>query len=235
MPNGKLLAQPFGGYAADPQNHGTLRSLIFGAVIEITKAREITVYAPQQSRSSKRMLRTFLIYNLTEKQRQTLLQRGIWSSTKITFRVLPLEPACPDYLFTIKGLTLTTKEVHNAVDEVWHDSATIAFLDATCSQVPEENRHQTAQAIMEFINSMRITKLDTKDRGNTPAPSFRVYTSGDTISDDSTWCRLQNYFMSREYKIKFQDPGTNTIPRQPCSLCHGCHRRSDTDSRTGLL
>ncbi|KAN0112050.1 hypothetical protein V8E52_007967, partial [Russula decolorans] len=56
--------------------------------------------------------------------------------------------------------------------------------------------------------------------GNIPAPRFRVYASGDTIDEDSTWCRLRNYFASRDYKVKFQNPGTNLIPERPCTLCH---------------
>ena len=44
---------------------------------------------------------TFLIYNLTDSQKQTLLSRYVWSSKAITFHVLPLSLACLDFLFRI--------------------------------------------------------------------------------------------------------------------------------------
>ncbi|KAN0111925.1 hypothetical protein V8E52_008015, partial [Russula decolorans] len=49
---------------------------------------------------------------------------------------------------------------------------------------------------------------------------FRVYTSSDIINEDSTWCHLRNYIASREYKVKFQNPRTNLIPKCPYTLCH---------------
>lgn len=73
LPDGKLLAQPFGEYADDQKNHGPLRSLIFGAVIEITKAHQVTICAPQQKPTSIQAPTSFLIYNLTKTQRQMLL------------------------------------------------------------------------------------------------------------------------------------------------------------------
>lgn len=222
LPEGKLLAQPFGDYAAEQKNHGKLRSLIFGAVVEITNAHKVTVCAPQQNPSSNKMPISFLIYDLTETQKKTLLDRGIWSSSIITFRVMPLEPTCPNYLFTIKDLTTkTTREVYEAVHEVWHDKATSAALDAICNNIQEDQRNQAAQALIAFVNSMWVTILETKKRGNIADPSFHVFATGNIIDEDCTWCYLRNYFASREYKIKFQEPGTNIVYQHTCSLCHG--------------
>jgi len=222
LPDEKLLAQPFGDYAAERKNHGTLRALLFGAVIEITKAHKVTVCAPQQSPTSNKPPKTFLIYNLSEAQKQILLQRKVWSSTNISFHVAPLEPTCPDYLFTIKGLTtLTMEQLEKTIEEVWHDEATFTFLKTICEQVPVETQKQAEQTLLAFIDSMRVTQLDTKNKGDIPAPSFCVYASGNIINEESTWCRLRNYLASREYKIKFQDPGIVYIPHRPCSLCHG--------------
>jgi hypothetical protein len=83
-----------------------------------------------------------------------LLHLSVWSSTNITFRIIPIEPACPDFLFTIKDLTTTEEEVLKAVREAWHDTATNTFLDAMCSQVPHEARHQAEQSLLHFIDSM---------------------------------------------------------------------------------
>ena len=222
LPGSKLLAQAFGGYAANPKTHGTLWTLIFGAVLDITKSNTAAVCAPQQSQTSTKTPISFLIYKLTETQKQMLLHRRVWSSTMITFRVLPIEPACPDFLFQIKDLTtLATQEVYQAIHEVWHDETTGAFLDTICNEIPDESRDEAERTLLSFINSMWTTILDTRHRGNIPAPTFCIYASGDIIGDNETWCRLRNYFTAREYKIKFQDPGNNKIPQRTCSICQG--------------
>ena len=104
----KLLAQPFGGYAANLKNHQKFCMLIFKAIIDITKTKKVSICAPQQSQTSKKTLISFFIYNLTKTQQQMLLHCSIWSSKSITFQVLQMNPNCPDFLFTIKDLTTLT-------------------------------------------------------------------------------------------------------------------------------
>jgi hypothetical protein len=220
--SGKLLAQPFGPYASKVENHSALKALIFAAVVEITKAANVSVCAPRRSPTAERNPTSFLIHNLTEKQRQTLLTRRTWSSTSITFRVVPLEPKCPNFLFSIKGFTTqTTETVHNAVKEVWNDAATETFLNGICNQVPEKNRAEANKALYNFIQSMWVTMLDTRNRGNILAPTFRVYAIGETINEDNTWCQLRSYLATRDYMIPFEDPGLVMLPSAECSLCHG--------------
>ncbi|KAF8494912.1 hypothetical protein F5888DRAFT_1635838 [Russula emetica] len=220
--SGKLLAQPFGMYATKVENHSTLKALIFAAVFEITNEADISVCAPRRSHTAERNPNSFLIHNLTEKQRQTLLIRGIWSSTGITFRVIPLEPACPNFLFSIKGFTtLNTPTVHKTVKEVWDDAATEAFLQGICNHIPEKDRTEANLALRSFIQSMWVTILETRNRGNTLAPTFRVYAIGGAINEDRTWCQLRSYLAARDYVIPFEDPGINIIPKTECSLCHG--------------
>ena len=105
LPGSKLLAQAFSGYADNPKTHGTLQTLIFRAVLDITKSNTAAICAPQQTQTSTKTPISFLIYKLTEMQKQMLLHCRVWSSTMITFQVLPIEPACPDFLFQIKDLT----------------------------------------------------------------------------------------------------------------------------------
>jgi len=125
IPGVKLLAQPFGAYANKIENHNALKALIFAAVIEITNADKVSICAPRRSPTANRNPSSFLIHNLSEKQKQTLLLRGVWSSTNITFRVLPIEPECPNYLFSIKGLTTQDcSVVYDAIEKVWGDPTT---------------------------------------------------------------------------------------------------------------
>ncbi len=221
LPNEKLLAKPFGAYAFNAANHNELRALKFGAVVEITKAHGVTVCAPRQSHTSNKTPTSFLIYNLSETQKQTLLLRGIWPSPNITFRVLPLRPSCPDYLFTITGLTTGKEnEVYEAIHRIWHDETTSNFIDTLCDQVLEMDRDKTQakQSLHDFINSMWTEMLSTRAKGNIAAPSFRVFAAGNLINNISAWNHVRNYLISREYQLRFQDPGTNILPRRTCSL-----------------
>lgn len=221
---GKLLAQPFGAYASKAENHNGLKALIFAAVVEITDTTNISVCAPRRKPNSPKNPTSFLIHNLTEKQRQTLLVRSVWSSTDITFRVLPFEPACPNFLFSIKGFTTGTEDtVKKAVESVWEDETTETFLNSICNQIPEKDRTIAAQTLRDFINSMWVTMLKTRLKGSFLAPTFQVYAIGGMINNDRTWCRLRSYFASRNYVVPLEDPGITTIPTadNECSICHG--------------
>ena len=45
IPNGKLLAQPFGAYVNKIENHNILKALIFAIVVKITNIVNISVCA----------------------------------------------------------------------------------------------------------------------------------------------------------------------------------------------
>ena len=74
--------------------------------------------------NTKRIPTTFIIYKLSESHRQMLLQRQVWALKNISFCMAPLEPSCPDFLFTIKNfpnLTLEKASVVSTVKEVWNN------------------------------------------------------------------------------------------------------------------
>jgi hypothetical protein len=163
IPSRKLLAQPFGEYAYDIKNHSTLKALIFAAAAEIMDTTNISVSAPRRSPKANRNPTTFVIHNLTEIQKQTLLaRRGVWSSKTITFRAFPFEPACSDFLFLIKGFTAGEGTVHKAIKDVWNDAATEDFLGCICNQVPEKDRLSAALALDNFRNALRVKTLETR-------------------------------------------------------------------------
>ncbi|KAH9019244.1 hypothetical protein EDB84DRAFT_1566144 [Lactarius hengduanensis] len=104
--SGKLLAHPFDLEALNLTSHKSIRERIFTAISEITKSLEVEVSAPRPSTTAKskdHAPTVFLIYNLTSEQMQFLLQRGVWSSQSITFRILPFSPPCPNFLFSLGG------------------------------------------------------------------------------------------------------------------------------------
>ena len=115
FPEGKLVAIPFGNEVNKLYQHDDIRRKIFNAAAEITKAQHAAVAGPRphaNARQNTHPPHTFLIYNLSELQHRTLLERTVWSSAEITFRVAPLLLTKPDFLFSIAGLsTLATDNV----------------------------------------------------------------------------------------------------------------------------
>ncbi|KAI0005303.1 hypothetical protein BJV74DRAFT_792604 [Russula compacta] len=157
---GKLLAQPFSMAAFNQANHASISALIFGAIIEITKAENIMLSIPQpQKDSNKTPIPSSSMTSQLTRNRHFF--RGEYGPHK-----------CLDYLFTIKGLTTTkANEVQAAVEEVWHDADTTAFITSICNRVVDVNKIQAKQTLDNFIESMWITVLDTKMKGNMPALS----------------------------------------------------------------
>ena len=163
----------------------------------------------------------FLIYNLTEMQRQILLNREVWSSKNITFRVTTMEPVRPDYLFSICGLT--TKSIDEVKDSIlltWKSQESQDFLTSLERTVPENQRHKAKAILQSFTDTLQVRMLDTKDPGNASAPTFNVYTQADLIPDDGLWCRLRNFYATQEYALPFQQPGATSASFFHCSICH---------------
>jgi hypothetical protein len=225
FPAGKLLALPFESEAQDASLYDSVKGRIFTAVKEITQAQEIGVSAPKRSPDAERMNRTpstFLIYNLTDEQCDLLLQRKVWSSSAITFRVTQLNPPCPDFLFTIKGFsTLVIEEILEMVHTVWQSEEIHVLSDTITEVFPEDDRAAAKTSIRAFINSVRITHLDIKSSGNTLQPHFNVYASGNKIENDDVWMYLRNYLASCTYGSPLHGEGTTKLTPFHCAVCHG--------------
>jgi hypothetical protein len=222
---GKLLALPFDREIRDPKLHSLVKEKIFTAVTEITKSREIGVSAPlrsQEAEEHNQFPSAFLIYSLTEAQCDLLLQRKVWSSTAITFRVTKLNPPCPDLLFTITGFsTLVTNDILDMVHTVWQGDDVLSLIDTITDSFPEEVRTEVQSSIQAFIGSVRVTRLDYKASGDTLQPHFNVYASGSLISSDDIWAYLRDFLASRSYASPMHGQGMTVIARFNCSLCHG--------------
>jgi hypothetical protein len=224
LPNGKILAQPFGLDVRSIDKHPHLKSLLFAAVVDITNSHDVSVCAPRAKANSSRTPFSFLIYNITEEQARTLLERRIWSSPVITFSTSTINPSCPKYMFTIKGLTTMDDEaVHKMVKEVWHDQTTFTFLQRICETIPEHLKEQASHALQRFVNSLEVSRLDTKLRGNAIAPVFNIYADGPIISNDNIWSRTRAFLATRTYAIQAQDPGIPVIAPSRCSICHAAN------------
>ena len=118
----KLLVIPFEDKARDPDLHLEIGRKILTAVVEITAAPKATIAPPvpiSGITKPKQMPNTYLAYHLTKTEYDIMMSRHVWSSEAITFRVLPTNPPCPDFLFTIRGFTtLDENHIFNMVSKV---------------------------------------------------------------------------------------------------------------------
>jgi hypothetical protein len=88
---------------------------------------------------------TFLISDFSETACQILLGREVWSPPEVTFRVIPLEPSRPNFLFAIDDLPIT-EAVREAVRDKWQDDQAQTFFqlipqDMTTDDNPPQSGH----------------------------------------------------------------------------------------------
>lgn len=220
----KLFALPFGIEARVQSRHNSIRARIFAAAAEITQSQQMGVSAPKPSEKARRQNYTpsaFLIYNLTEAQRNTLLEKTVWSSVDISFRVALPEPNLPDFLFSIKGFCTLAKDlVRNMVAEVWQDEETQTSLQAI-SRAASNNGHADSQTnIKAFTESLEVKRLDVKERGNILAPRFNIHAESKYIKDHNVWAQIRDFLASRQYTSNMLGRGTTRVAPYECGICY---------------
>ena len=223
-PGGKLLALPFENEANDINLYDGVKDKIFTAITEITTSMEIGVSAPKPSQEAEKAEGTpsaFLIYNLTDSHCTTLLQRRVWSSTTITFRVIELNPPSPDFLFTLQGFsTMITSDILTMVRAVWRHNDIANLINAISKSFSEDAHAEVKASITAFLDSVTIARLDIKSSGDTLQPHFNVYANGSIIGNDDLWIYLCEYLATRIYASPMQGLGTTKISPYHCGLCH---------------
>ncbi|KAF8504354.1 hypothetical protein F5888DRAFT_1655080 [Russula emetica] len=222
-PGEKLVVHPFGQEVRMPDLQPEVKRRVFAALVEITQSSNIGFYAPKPGTSPHNTPTVFLIYNLTETQSQILLNREVWSSKSITFRVTAMEPVRPNYLFSIRDFTTQSEdEVKHSVLRVWRSQESQDFLTSLHKTFPETLRHKAGIILQNFTDSLKVKRLDTKNPGNACAPTFNIYIQASLIPDDGLWCLLRDYYASQEYALRFQldQPGSTSASFFHCSICH---------------
>ena len=226
-PGEKVLVQPFDEFVTNALNHEFLRLRILSAVTDITQANHVRVSAPLLLKNTdeappKQLTPTaFLVCNLAPSHVKTLLDRYVWTSTSIAFRVIPSDPPRPNYLFTIRGLgTTLIADVRDIVQTVWHDEDTIAFLTLIANEAPLADRRNVASSLQTFIDSLDIERLDIKECGDTLAPRYNILANGSTIMNDNTWSRICSFLANRAYVDFLIGIGTIEVSPYKCTLCH---------------
>ena len=173
-PGKKVLIQPFNEVVTNATKHEFLHLRILSAVNEITQAERVQVSAPlllQKDETPPHASHTptaFLVCNITAPHMNTLLEHYVWASSSITFRVICMDPPLPNYLFTIKGLSIKfINDIHKIVHYVWHDKETTAFLSSIINNAPLADCHNLSASLCIFIDSLKIECLDIKEHGDT--------------------------------------------------------------------
>lgn len=221
----KLLVAPFDEEIYDPELHHDIKGRILAAIADITLSKTASIAAQTISKEDKEkghIPTTFVIYKLSETHRQILLQRRVWASINIAFCVAPLEPACPDFLFSIQGyITLGNDSTESTVKEVWNDTKTKQFFQSLIDEAPVATHPTLRTALSNFVNSMWISQLNIRTRGNSLSPEFNVYAKGSFISDTDLWTRIRDFLAERAYINEVQGEGFAVVAPHFCRLCHG--------------
>jgi hypothetical protein len=100
----KLLLIPFEEKACNPNFRTDIAGKLLTTVAEITSSQKVEIALPVPSQDitkPKQISITYLAHYLTKAEHDTMLSQHVWSSEAITFRVIPVDLPCPDFLFTI--------------------------------------------------------------------------------------------------------------------------------------
>ena len=221
----KLLAIPFEDKAHDPVLRADIGNKILTAVAEITSSPKAAVAPPFPNSSvtkPKQMPITFLISHLTKPEYDILMSRHVWSSEAVTFRVIPTDPPCPDFLFTIRDLaTLDETRILEMVRKVWNDEETMMFIFYEITVAKDKNKKEVEETLSHLIKSLKVTQLKIKDKSSALTLHFNMYTDGKSTTNEELWVKLRTYLASREYTLPLQ--GTGKVVKAPfvCGACHG--------------
>lgn len=223
-PGGKLVAIPFDTEVETLSQHDSIRGRIFTAASEIAQSRQAAVAAPiavEEDSDPENVPSAFLIYNLTEEQREALLQQSVWSSVSITFRIVPLESTRPDYLFTLSGFTSNSEKlVLQMIDKVWNTEKTQNLLQKLT--IPMDDEQDKPQPnIEDFTNSMWIEFVDIKGKNNTLLPHYNVFADRSLIPDRDLWNQIRTLLLQRPYSAISIGRGIAEIAPFTCGICHG--------------
>ena len=223
--NGKLLAIPFGNEVKSLENHDNIGGRLLTAASEITQSDRVGVSAPVPSDDATLLKKTptsFLIYNLTTAEANTLMQRGVWSSKAITFRVADLHPPRPDFLFTLQGFKTRDEKIIKAmVKNIWGSKDAQQITDNIVDSFTEECHVELRNNIQAFLNSLQVNRLIFTTKEQNEVPRYNIYAKGEFILDDDVWLHLRESLANLPYTSYMQGRGHAVIAPSNCGICHG--------------
>lgn len=250
LPEGKLAIVPFGIEIHSNEQLYELRDQLFTTIVEITQAEKLGIAVPKPNEKAlaiKRFPTTFLVYNLTEQQSDTLQKRTVWSSPEITFRVATTDPCRPDFLFAIGNYTnLDTNEVRKLVHQIWTDNTSQEFFNSLIQamdtdETPQDDLPLTSADIIAFVGSLNVKVLKLLEKKNKSRenridyppqqdkkkppkilkPRFYIYADSSHIRDFKVWSQIRLFLAERSYYNLMLGQGKTMIAPHNCGVCHG--------------
>ncbi|KAH8996083.1 hypothetical protein EDB86DRAFT_3077222 [Lactarius hatsudake] len=216
---GKLLIVPFSDIVNEANLHGPIKNRILYAMVKVAQSQEIGVSVAIENKCYPT---SFLVYNLTNAQKNIILDRGVWSSQAITVCAIPFFPTNPDFLFAIKGFsTLIKRDVHELIKSVWYDNDTAIFAQSIIDSTPEGDHVALVFAIHSFLDSMSTSCLQIVEHGGALTPVFNIYAEGRTIPHPTMWLSIHNYLADKTYSTQMHGHGIVSLTPYDCDLCHG--------------
>jgi hypothetical protein len=221
----KLLLIPFEEKACNPDLRLDIGNKLLTAVEEITNSSKVAIAPPVSGKEvtkPKQIPITYLAYHLTKAEHDIMLSRHVWSSDTITFHALPIDPPCPDFLFTIRGfITLDENCIYNMVSKVWNDDETRYFILHEINIAPDGNKTGVKEMLEHLIKTLKVMHLKIKDKSSALTPHFNIYTDGKSTTNEGLWANLRTFLANHEYSLPLQ--GTGKVVKAPfnCGACHG--------------
>ncbi|KAF8834732.1 hypothetical protein BDN67DRAFT_985112 [Paxillus ammoniavirescens] len=168
---------------------------------------------------------TFLMYNLTNNIMNTLALQRIWSSPTITFKVRPFRVEnLPTLLLHLSGFTTADEAtVKEAVQCTWDNCETrdiIITIIQTWDEIfnPIQFLPHLKEAIIDFITSVHVERIDCKALGGASTPHFNIFAQSPT-SDPMAWTEMHTHLLSIHYPSILNGVGL-LVKLNSCSICH---------------
>ncbi|KAG2740667.1 hypothetical protein P692DRAFT_20881369 [Suillus brevipes Sb2] len=175
---------------------------------------------PQGGRESKDFPTGFLIHNISEETRNTIISQRIWSAADITFEALPFgcsQP--PTLLFCLSGFTTSNADVvRQTVAEVWAYHENHARINDIFSESEIKDEEQVYKATRDLIRSIHVEILDFKITGGLSVPRFNIFAVSPS-NNAKTWTDLRGFLHLLDYPTGLDGCGV-AIALSPCTICH---------------
>jgi hypothetical protein len=112
--------------------------------------------------------------------------------------------------------------IKSIVATAWNSEATTNFITqmAAKSTNTESGQELIKQTVKRFLDSMWLTALDIRRRGNALDLHFNIYAKGNTISCTNTWTEIRCFLASQEYTDPTQGKGIVKLAPFHCAVCH---------------
>ncbi|KAH7907269.1 hypothetical protein BJ138DRAFT_1104460 [Hygrophoropsis aurantiaca] len=228
VPEPKFLVRVFDYDGGDPINTTpVLTERIRVAISKIASMNNLNADAIRVSPPSKTNNNanpgnplSFLVHNVPEYVKGITISKRVWSSQSITFEARDfLALSMPNLLFALQGFSsiCTPGDVHKIVFDTWTTIDTRAELTDFFSEagVPQGQLHDT---IVEFIQSIKIKRLEWRIPGGTSLPRFNIFAHS-PISNPSVWTKIRLFFRNLSYSAPLEGSAFYAA-FIPCQICN---------------